>query len=276
MPDFFSSLKKTARRVFAFPLRLALANGHVRRRVIFELTQHYHGEIGMAVPMENGLVCPITSVEHWVSYANIFCEKEYDALLAMMPLPIRWIDLGCHAGHFTLLLATRQRAPWSALLVDADSRVAPAVRALIEANHFDAAAVRFLHAAIGESGSDVAFAENAYMTSEATAGATHTVRRLPPEEMLAAFPPPYDLVKLDIEGAEFVFFKACETVMRQTRRVLFEWHSWHPGGGGKAQLIAMAEQLGFRLVGEQHAGRIVLRGGQPATAGLVLMENERL
>jgi FkbM family methyltransferase len=228
------------------------------------------------VPLANGLVCPVTSLEHWVSYENIFCEKEYDALLAKMPLPVRWIDLGCHAGHFTLRLAMLQRTPWSALLVDADSRSAPAVRAMIEANRFDAASVKFLHAAIGESGDDVAFAENVYMTSEATRGAARAVRRLLPEEMLAKFLPPYDLVKLDIEGAEFAFFKSYEPVLRRTRRVLFEWHSWQPGGGGKAQLIAMAEQLGFRFVGEQHAERTLRRDGKPVTAGLVLMENERL
>jgi hypothetical protein len=136
--------------------------------------------------------------------------------------------------------------------------------------------VRFLHAAIGESGSDVPFSENIYMTSEATANAARTVRRLTPEEILAIFSPPYDLVKLDIEGAEFAFFKTYESVMRETKHVLFEWHSWHPGGGGKTQLIAMAEQLGFRLIGENHDGRTVLRDGKPASIGLVLMENARL
>lgn len=282
-----NKLKAWFKQLAAFPLRLALKNNPVRRRVIFELKQRHHADLGIAVPMEHGLACPIASMEHWVSYANIFCEKEYDALLAMIPLPQRWLDLGCHAGHFTLLLAMRHRGnqrppPWSALLVDADSRSEPAIRDMVKLNGFDASRVCFLHAAIAGTGDEVAFLEKPYMTSEmagdlaACGGEVRTVRRLPPEEILRVLPPPYDLVKMDIEGAEEAFLKAYQPVARKTRHLLFEWHSWHAGGGGKAQLLDMAGQMGFRLLGEQHMRRTVRHNGKDETAGIVLLENKML
>jgi hypothetical protein len=44
------------------------------------------------------------------------------------------------------------------------------------------------------------------------------------EQICAMFPPPYDLVKLDIEGAEWDFLSGYRSVLDHTRFVLMEYH----------------------------------------------------
>ena len=62
-------------------------------------------------------------------------------------------------------------------------------------------------------------------------------------------PPPYDLVKIDIEGAEADFLRAYPKVLSATRHLLMEWHSWHTGGGGPEQLWRSGARDGFRRQG---------------------------
>jgi FkbM family methyltransferase len=282
MSETPSPFIKTA---LAVPLRLALRWRRLRARLFFELWRDYYDELGVSIPLPRGLRCPITSPEHWASYENIFAEREYDPLLAVIPLPERWVDMGCHAGHFSLRLlalhaeaGTRDRA--TALLVDADPRVAPAIAALREANGMSAERFQFLHAALGGEGGEVIFGQGRQMTSEAVRSGVdyeklHRVPRLDPAAMRAAFAPPYDLVKLDVEGAEFFFLRDFAPVLVETRYLLFEWHSWQPGGGGREELLRMVAEKGFDMIGELHGEREVPHRGGVGRAGVVLLKNRR-
>jgi hypothetical protein len=57
-------------------------------------------------------------------------------------------------------------------------------------------------------------------------------------------------VKIDIEGGEYDFLLAYSEVLASTNFLLIEWHGWHSGGGGEAQIRAMAEERGFLFVSE--------------------------
>jgi hypothetical protein len=92
------------------------------------------------------------------------------------------------------------------------------------------------------------------------AGMLTSVPVLTPAMLMSLFPPPYDLIKIDIEGSEHAFVTAYEAVLAQARAVLLEWHSWHAGGGGAAQLRADMGARGFRLAAD-------LTGPQPVVEG---------
>ena len=48
-------------------------------------------------------------------------------------------------------------------------------------------------------------------------------------------PPPYDLIKCDIEGAEWELLNwHYDELVSQTKYILLKWHSWHNGGGLQA------------------------------------------
>ena len=272
------------RSVLKFPLRALLGFTPFRKRVIFELVRNYYADLNIVVPLPHGIKCPIASQEHWVSYENVFSEHEYDDLLKGIPLPGTWLDLGCHAGHFSLLLASHcaekgDRANWRCLLVDPDSRVQESIRQITVCNGFTPAQMMFLPGAISATGKDLIFSENLYMTSEIASPDSKGTRRVVgcvrQEDILNRMEPPYDLIKLDIEGAEYDFFLSYDRILSKTKYLLFEWHSWHRGGGGKTQLVEMAEQSGFRFLGENHCDRVVYRNGREEKCGTILMENGR-
>ncbi len=74
------------------------------------------------------------------------------------------------------------------------------------------------------------------------------VRTISPGEILRAFPPPYDLVKVDIEGAEYDFLENYTDVYTNASAILIEWHSSDRVGSGKDRVQELLEPRGFSLV----------------------------
>lgn len=238
-------------RTFLWPLRLR----SVRRRVWFELQRSYFAEADLYVPLGYGCQAPILLQDYWHSFQEIFMEGEYQQAGTAFSLPVRWLDLGCHAGFFSLFLEWQRRKSQSegrseALLVDGDRRLRKQVERLIAANGLEAR-FRFVHGAVGAGSTPLRFVTRACMASGTTVvpgakdGEKVEVPIVTPGHILNALPPPYDLIKVDIEGGEYDFLTNYEIVLSQTNTLLLEWHAWHSGGGGVAQLIDLAAALGF-------------------------------
>lgn len=230
----------------------------LRRRLIFELRQRYFHELECHVPLGHGLVCPIHRWQTWGSFRDIFFQHEYARAFTAIPIPHRWIDIGCYAGFFSMfvlwLRAERGlRDDCRALMIDADSRSAAAVEQLIALNGLEKQFV-FKRGVISAAGSPRIFVEREFGTASigsadaANDGEATLVAPLTPSEILSLLPPPYDLVKVDIEGGEFEFLTEYGEVLRQARHVLLEWHAWHPGGGGVEQLQRMLADRDFEFV----------------------------
>lgn len=206
-------------------------------------------------------------------------ESEYRGAFDRIPYPVRWIDFGCHAGCFSLWLAySRSRnnlsANCEALLVDADSRVEPAVKRLLSLNNLDRNMVfRFGMISAGEGKQK--FIERPYMLSSAGDfnlgnGEAKLASVLTEEEILAAFPPPYDLFKIDIEGAETAFFLKYRNLLKHVNALLLEWHSWDLNVNNRDQVIRMAEECSFSFVCDISAARDVMLNGKTIKAGVIL------
>jgi hypothetical protein len=80
------------------------------------------------------------------------------------------------------------------------------------------------------------------------------------EEIMFAFPPPYDLVKVDIEGAEYNLLRYHRKFLARCEFLVMEWHSWHSGGGGLAQLQELAAASRFDQLAELQPARDVTLG----------------
>jgi FkbM family methyltransferase len=139
------------------------------------------------------------------------------------------------------------------LLIDADPRAETWFKNLQKCNP-SLREFHFLQAAVAtpESGDQVTFAQRPGM------GSVHpgdmpvecddliTVPRLRAEAVVAQLPPPYDLIKVDIEGAEFALLETLGSVLAQARHLVIEWHGWNDGGASaEARLAKAAAQLGF-------------------------------
>jgi FkbM family methyltransferase len=236
-------------------LRPLLACGSLRRRLAMALRVYYFSDLGLSLPLSHGLDCPLAHEEERISLAEIFFEGVYDDFLDEGPLPERWIDLGCHAGYFSLWLEWRRRragltSPSAALLVDADSRRMAGVTHLIELNRLTAE-WSVVHGAIAKGSGSLTFYERDFMASSATSdnsGSVVTVPILTPEKIRALFPPPYDLIKVDIEGGEVEFLACYETLWRDAKKMLLEWHGPCLGSEGLDGLLKRLRAGGFSRI----------------------------
>ncbi len=272
-------LDRHLRTLVKAPVNAFLKAESVRRRLIFELVHHYYKDLGIKVPLGNGLWCPISFMEAWSSFSEIFIEAEYAGAFEAMPLPSKWIDLGCHAGFFSLYViwkrAQRSLPPdFRALLIDGDSRVKAQIDALTKVNGLTEH-LRFEHGLISAHSGSQRFVERSHMASslsydEHSDASATLVRTLTESQLVEMLPPPYDLLKVDIEGAEYDLLTHYKGLIASAKYLLLEWHSWHPNGGGIQQVQQMVCQQGFQQVCEISAPRTVIIEGKPQQCGILL------
>jgi FkbM family methyltransferase len=272
-------LKEILRKMISFSLEPIFIWCWLRKRITFELKRRYFHELEVTVPLGHGFQCPIYSSEAWCSFQEIFIESEYREAFDRIPYPVRWIDFGCYAGYFSLWLAySRSRnnlsANCEALLVDADSRVEPAVKRLLSLNNLERNMVFRLGMISAREGKQ-RFIERPFMFSSAGDynlgnGEAKLATVLTEEEIFAAFPPPYDLFKIDIEGAETAFFLKYRNLLSHVKALLLEWHSWDPNVNNRDQVIRMAEECSFSFVCDIAAARDGMLNGKTIKTGVIL------
>jgi FkbM family methyltransferase len=272
-------LEEIARSHLKSSLRSLLKSKEVCRRVAFEIKQNHYAELDIAVPLGFDLSCPVTLADHWHSFAEIFVEKTYGDVFENAPLPNRWIDLGCHAGYFSLFvvwLRAKQKLEhtFKSLLIDADPRVETAVETLTKTNHLEERML-FQQGAIAQSAGEKDFAIREVMSSslvEKPSGHPSTIKinALLQDDLMALLPPPYDLIKVDIEGMEYEFLCHYDRLLANCKYLLIEWHSWHQGGGGAQQIQDLARQQQFKLIKETEPAHAVQFNGQPHQCGVFL------
>jgi hypothetical protein len=122
-----NSMEKAMRKFLKLPLTVALRTPFLRKRAVYHFLHEYFPDLELSIPLSHGFWCPIPGPDAIYSLSEIFLKDEYGSFLNEIPLPRRWMDLGCHAGYFTLYLAWQHAVAgstgdWRALLIDADPR----------------------------------------------------------------------------------------------------------------------------------------------------------
>ncbi|HLK16375.1 MAG TPA: FkbM family methyltransferase [Fimbriimonadaceae bacterium] len=228
----------------------------LREHMVFVIKQRHYDDLQQRVLLSDGLACPVEFEEALYSFSEVFVREEYAPALANAPLPGRWLDLGAHAGYFSLYLVWKRLqaglTPGSGLLIDADERVAKAIATLIGINELSSS-LSFLRGLISVPDGNGVFVQRSGMESsseriDAQGGDRTSVKILTEAEILEALAPPYDLIKVDIEGGEFDFLTAYTELLSHTNRLILEWHSWHCGGGGWASIEELLGQRGFDTI----------------------------
>jgi FkbM family methyltransferase len=273
-------LIKAIRKFLKLPLTLPMKIGFIRRRMAFELKQHWFSDLGIVIPLTEGFNCPILELDSFWSFSEIFATGEYGSLLQDIPLPSRWIDLGCHTGYFSLYLAWQNALAGgghrSALLIDADPRMEALAKATIKTNGLEQECT-ILSGLISKHSGERDFALRSGMGSSVDMnvggiGDVARVRTISPAEILKAFPPPYDLIKIDIEGGEYDFLEHYNEVYTKAAYVLLEWHS-HDREGSEANRAQEALTThGFQFVKTVRPRRELLLDGNWYSSGVQLYQ----
>lgn len=270
---------KTLRKIAKLPLTLPLRLPFIRKRAAYHLRYGHFPDLEMSIPLGDGFWCPILAHDSVHSFGEIFVAAEYGSFLDEIPPPRRWIDLGCHAGYFSLYLAWRLAGTavgrdWSALLVDADPRMETLARGALDRNGLSRN-YRFLPGLISKGAGERDFALSEGMVSSAHtavngAAGVQKVAIIGPAGILAALPPPYDLVKVDIEGGEADFLECYKDVYTQASAILMEWHSPDGVGAAAGPLRAALEAAGFGFVKDVRPVRVHQLETGPVSSGVQL------
>jgi FkbM family methyltransferase len=242
----------------------------LRTRIVFQVKHRCFSELDLRIPLGYGLCVPWFDEEIGSSFAEIFLDEEYSAMFQYLKPPARWIDLGAFAGFFSIwLLWNRKRlkldnSPFEAMLIDADERREPYIEGLVRMNDL-LSSFHFRRAAIGPGEGSCEFVHIPYMGSALASIVGYSSRPvevpiLTAAEILTAFPPPYDLLKVDIEGAEYELLQNYRPLLSHCEYLLLEWHSWHSGGGGLGRLQELASNNGFIQLAELQPVRKVTEG----------------
>jgi hypothetical protein len=80
----------------------------------------------------------------------------------------------------------------------------------------------------------------------------------------------FDLIKCDLEGAEWDFIIHYSSLLKNSKFLVMEWHSWHHGGGGIVQIEKKLKDLGFNILRSSPPAKAVGREGE---VGLFLAQN---
>lgn len=277
--------------VSEIPIGDLLHRYEVRDAIISTLKKSFFHELNIVMPVSTKLACPLYYEMYSGSFLEMFVEQEYGPAFESMPLPRRWLDIGCHAGFFTLYLIWLQqksgeRPRIDALLIDGDPRSREAIDKLKATCDLDGQ-IAFKQGLITDNNGSFQFTIRDNMLSAITDAIalnqpdegdySEVVKTVDEQEIMSLLPPPYDLIKLDVEGAEYEFFTSYKKLLGSTRYLLMEWHSWHKGGGGMKQICEMASQCGFDQIKEVMKPRATTLedGGKEEQVGLLLFEKRR-
>lgn len=252
----------------------------IHRRLMNYFTDYFQEQHSLRVPLGHGIYTPNFNEELGTSFQEIFLRKEYDRILDHIEKPKRWLDIGCYAGFFSLWLLWLQAQEGKAnqcraLMVDADTCKQQWLSRLLAVNRLESQMDCKLGAIAKGTGSCVfmkrSFMDSSLATVNGESGRRVEIPIITEPEIAHALPGPYDLVKVDIEGAEYDFLTHYQAIVKQCRYLLMEWHSWHAGGGGGIQIRQMVEQLGMRHVVDVQPPRSVFNGKE---VGVYLFESK--
>jgi FkbM family methyltransferase len=274
-----------ARRVLKAPFNWLMDWRPFRRRAAFELRHRYFGDLSLSIPLTHGFACPLHDLDALYSFSEIFAVDEYGSFLNRMPLPHRWLDLGCHAGYFSLYLAWQHSVrgagvDFRALLVDADERSGGRAGKTLRDNNLEDRLV-FFHGAIAREPGELRFVQRDGMGSSldcagSEARDVRVVRVVEPQAIASLLPPPYDLIKIDIEGAENDFLAAYKEIYTCARYLIVEWHSWDREGRNEQIVQDLLERAGFRRMAILKPKLVFELDGNPLSIGLHLYSNSAL
>ena len=245
-----------------------------RKKIIHFICYNYFHELDHKIPLGNGYWVQLLENDAYDSFSEIFIMQEYLDYLPDEPIQ-KIIDIGANYGYFSLWLQAKN-PDWiiKSLLIEASRTSLRSLRKLKSDkklnNNF-----QFLSRAIGNPQNSITeFYERPYMAGSLIktddGDYSTSVETLQEVEVSDAMHPPYDLIKCDIEGAEWHFLSYYSDTIKKSRYLLMEWHSWHIGGGGINQVENKLKEIGFEITKRSSPFKAVGRSGE---VGLFLAKN---
>jgi FkbM family methyltransferase len=159
------------------------------------------------------------------------------------------LDCGAHIGLASLFF--KERFPAARITAfEADAALAETCRANFAS--FGASDIEVIAAAVWTHENGVSFAQSSDDAGHVAENQADTVK-VPSIRLKAYLNGPVDLLKLDVEGAEFALVEDCGDALKNVRNIVMEVHAMDGGPLQIGHMLARLEELGFRYVlGDLH------------------------
>lgn len=247
----------------------------IRKHFIFIIKQDYFHELEYAIPLMGKYWAQILENDAYDSFSEIFIRQEYKKFVPKNGIN-RILDIGSNYGYFSLWLQSEYpEKKICSLMIEPSRRCHRSLNNLINQPIFEGR-FKWIDGAIANPVNDrINFFVRPFMASSTF----HTKRKeldvsvevIKVEKITKLLPPPYDLIKCDIEGSEWEFINHYSELLLNCKYFLLEWHSWHNGGGSRKQIRNKLKELGFSIYKESSTTKAFGRDGD---VGLILFENK--
>jgi FkbM family methyltransferase len=195
---------------------------------------------GLQLTTPGGLRLPICDQGGWGCLEEVFVAGVYEPFFRHLAGVKGWVDLGCNVGFFSLglldyIVRQRPSAPRPrALLGDANEHCLTLARRALDLNGLREA-WDCRHVVVGPPGTIVMFSQFKFSVHSSIFSRQRGEKtfRYPTTDLTSLLTGPgdaFDLVKLDVEGAERFVFEHHSELLRRFRFGLCEWHAPHFDG----------------------------------------------
>ena len=248
----------------------------IRNRLKFHFIHSYFNELQLSIPVGYGYNAQLLETDSYDSFSEIFIQQEYSDFIPDEPIT-KILDIGANYGYFSLWLQSkRSQDKIYSTLIEPSLRCRRSLEKLVKLprlqNRF-----QYLQRAVGDPKEPlIKFFDRPYMAgsifeSEHSDPPYHA-NTLKSSEVLSSNSSSYDLIKCDIEGGEWDLLIHYPSILKNSKFLVMEWHSWHSGGGSFPQIEKKLHEIGFQIIKSSSPQEAVGRDGE---VGLFLAKNLR-
>jgi len=245
-----------------------------RRAILAHLNADFFHEFKHSIPLGNDYWAYLWENDAYDSFSEIFIQQEYSDLIPDESI-LNILDIGANYGYFSLWLQSkRPKDKIHSTLIEPSHRCSRTLKKLVELprlqNRF-----QYLQRAVGDpEETHIKFFDRPFMAGSIF-GSDHNdafyhANTLKLAEVFSSDRDSYDLIKCDIEGGEWELIENYPTLLKQSKFVVMEWHSWHSGGGGFLQIEKKLTEVGFQIIKSNPPNKAIGRDGE---VGLFLAKN---
>jgi FkbM family methyltransferase len=242
--------------------------------MLAHLRLDYFHEFHHSIPLGNNYWAHLWENDAYDSFSEIFIQQEYSDFIPDIPIT-NILDLGAHYGYFSLWLQSKRPLDEiHSLMVEPSKKCQRSLEEMAKYPKLDGR-FKYLLAAIGNpEQKHTRFYERPFMGgslfSASSEDGHYDVKSLSLSDEPSLQNQSFDLIKCDLEGAEWDFIIYYSPLLKNSKFLVMEWHIWHSGGGGFPQIKKKLTEIGFQIIKSSPPQKAIGRDGE---VGLFLAQN---
>jgi len=243
--------------------------------MLAHLRLEYFHEFHHSIPLGNNYWAHLWENDAYDSFSEIFIQQEYSDFIPDETIT-NILDLGAHYGYFSLWLqSNRPQDEIHSLMIEPSRRCRSSLEKMAQYPKLGGR-FKYLQAAVGNPRKEsTRFFERPFMGgslfSSSAEDGHYDVKTFSLPDGPSLKDQFFDIIKCDLEGAEWDFITHYSSLLKNSKFLVMEWHSWHSGGGGFAQIEKKLTDFGFEIVNSSSPQIAVGRDGE---VGLFLAQNQ--